>query len=142
MVLARNEQHLVAIGVEAKVDEEFGPTVGQKRKKASPGQTERLEFLHKELGLEEQLEDRVRYQLLHRTVSAVLTARDFHAQVAVMAVQSFSKTAAWHQDFVDFAAAAGGKEVADDVYHLGAVETPRVYLAWCRAESPDLEKAL
>jgi hypothetical protein len=37
----------------------------------------------------EQIDDGLRYQLLHRTVSAILTARDFHAHAAVMLVQSF-----------------------------------------------------
>ena len=134
MALARNDLGLVAIAVEAKVDETFGPVLKEKRKDASTGQTERLAFLHERLGLRAPLPDDVRYQLLHRTVSAVLTAQEFHADVAVMAVQSFSPTGAWHEDFTDFAVASGARQVAEDVYWLSSVHAPRVYLAWCRGD--------
>jgi hypothetical protein len=38
------------LGVEAKVDETFGPTLLEKKKQASPGQIERIAYLESELG--------------------------------------------------------------------------------------------
>src|SRR5262249_4271963 len=90
LALARNDRGLVAVAVEAKVDEEFGPTLGEKRAAVSAGQAVRLTYLDEVLQLPHSLPDSVRYQLLHRTASAILTARQFHAHVAVMLVQSFS----------------------------------------------------
>jgi hypothetical protein len=51
LVIASNHEGLVVIAIEEKVDEDFGPTIENKRKEASPGQTERLAFLHETLGL-------------------------------------------------------------------------------------------
>jgi Domain of unknown function (DUF6946) len=53
------------------------------------------------LGLR-QIDDGIRYQLLHRTASAILTARAFHAHVAVMVVQSFGTKDAVREDFDAF----------------------------------------
>ena len=84
-----------------KVDEDFGPLVKDKRNGASDGQQKRLDYLQSVLGLK-TLDDGIRYQLLHRTASAILTARDFHAGAAVMMVQSFGKKAALREDFEAF----------------------------------------
>ena len=81
LAICRNATGLCVIGVEAKVLEDFGPLVGEKRKGASAGQLERLDYLHAQLGVE-RFDDAIRYQLLHRTVSALLTAEKFHAEVA------------------------------------------------------------
>ena len=71
LALARNDRGLCIVAVEAKVDENFGPTLQQKRDEASPGQTDRLKQLHDLLGVA-SLPDSVRYQLVHRTASAIL----------------------------------------------------------------------
>ena len=96
--LTRNEAGLVVLGVEAKVDEAFGPTLGEKRGDASSGSQKRLAYLEGELGCSEPLADNIRYQLLHRTISALLSAKAFHAHIAVMLVQSFSPTSKWRED--------------------------------------------
>jgi len=90
--ITRNGLGLVVLCVEAKVDETFGPTLGEKKADASVGQLERILYLERELGCASSLEDSIRYQLLHRTVSAIVTARSFHAGFAVMLVHSFSPT--------------------------------------------------
>ena len=61
LALARNAVGLVAIAVEAKVDEEFGPTLLSKRAEASVGQNERIDYLHKVLRLKASLPDTIRY---------------------------------------------------------------------------------
>ncbi|MGE0441444.1 MAG: hypothetical protein AB7S39_13235 [Gemmatimonadales bacterium] len=137
MALARNDAGLVAIAVEAKVDEVFGPTLGEKRKKASAGQTERLDYLHQVLGLPNGLPDSVRYQLLHRTASAVLIARAFHASTAVMMVQSFSQDAAWFDDFTAFGTALGVRVATGSVARVGARTGPALYLGWCLSPPPE-----
>ena len=85
---SRNEVGLCVMAVEAKVNEDFGPLVGERRKEASQGQSDRLEYLRQLLGIP-SLPDSIRYQLLHRTAAALLTARLFHAGTAVMLVQAW-----------------------------------------------------
>ena len=86
MLLARNAQGTVAIGIEGKVDEPFGPTLGEKRSEASPGLTTRLDFLHRQIGLTEPLPDSIRYQLLHRAAAVMMFAEEVHAGAAVVLV--------------------------------------------------------
>ncbi|NQU98400.1 hypothetical protein HQ533_02950 [Candidatus Woesearchaeota archaeon] len=50
MAVTRNDLGLVILAVEAKVDETFGPTLGEKRKNASEGQLGRITYLERELG--------------------------------------------------------------------------------------------
>ena len=50
-VLARDADGLVAISIEGKVDETFGPTLDKRRADPSPGVKERIEYLLGLLGL-------------------------------------------------------------------------------------------
>jgi hypothetical protein len=132
LAIARNELGLVVFGVEAKVDEPFGPTLGERKANASGGQLDRIAYLESELGCISALADSIRYQLLHRTVSALLTARAFHAGTAVMLVHSFSPDSRWREDFEAFAAATGGHRVTDDLYEVELSEGPRLIIGWCK----------
>lgn len=101
--LARARGRLVALAVEAKVGEPFGPTVEEWFETPSAGKKERLAAICGCLGLDYPPVGHLRYQLLHRTAAAVMEARRFGADVAAMIVQSFSPTAAWFEDFKTFA---------------------------------------
>ena len=97
----------MAVAVEAKVGESFGPTVEEWLGK-NPGanKQERLNALLNWLGLTET-QSGLRYQLLHRTAAAIAEARRFRRPVAAMVVQSFSpERANWH-DFAAFGHALG-----------------------------------
>jgi len=112
-VLARSSAGLVTIVVEGKVQESFGPTLkdwesgkdngsknGNKESSISPGKKTRLAFLLNTLGLPISISKRTRYQLLHRTASALITAEQFHAKAAVMLIHAFAKPnekcSGWH----------------------------------------------
>jgi len=101
-VLAKSGKELVSIAVEGKVSESFGPTVGEWYRDASKGKKIRLEFLCNKLGIKFQPPENIRYQLLHRTVSAILEAERFNSHEAVMVVHSFSKTNEWLDDYQNF----------------------------------------
>jgi hypothetical protein len=94
----RNGLGLCVVAVEAKVNEDFGTLVEEKRKEASPDQSKRLQYLQSLFGLT-SLPDSIRYQLLHRTASTLLTARLFHARAAVMLVQAWGDRVAARSDF-------------------------------------------
>jgi hypothetical protein len=118
--LCRTDLGLISLGVEGKVNESFGPTLGQWRKDASTAKKERLDFHTTYLGLVAPPADSIRYQLLHRCVSALLEARRVHAACAVMLVHSFSPDNAGWDDFEAFAASLG---VMVEPGHLTAVPT-------------------
>ena len=134
LAICRNPLGLCILGVEAKVHEDFGPLVSSKRAEASSGQGERLAYLNSLLGVE-RFDDAIRYQLLHRTASALLTARDFHAVAAVMLVQAFDTPEARRGDFEAFKTALDAREVAPLIYKVDSFDGPALYLAWCDGDS-------
>jgi hypothetical protein len=134
LAIVRNDLGLVVLAVEAKVDEAFGPTLGEKRRGASAGQLARLDYLHSVLNLSEPLPDSLRYQLLHRTASAVLTAREFHAPTSMMLVQSFSPESRWRGDFQAFASALGAPEDTGRPLRVPRHDNPSLFLAWCKGD--------
>ena len=142
LALVRNEEGLVVIAVEAKVDETFGPTLGEKRVDESAGQGERITYLHTILRLDAPLQDEIRYQLLHRTVSALQTAIDFHAAAAVMLVQSFSPTQRWQNDFFSFCQAMTATPLSKNLYVVSRFASPRLYLGWCKGDETFLNVEL
>jgi hypothetical protein len=142
LALARNPKNLVVLGVEAKVDETFGPTLGEKRAKATGGQLDRIAYLESELGRTAPFPDAVRYQLLHRSVSALLTARAFHAPVAVMLVHSFSPASAWRDDFAAFCQELGCNTLSADLCEVPGINGPRLILGWCKGNEKYLETEL
>lgn len=135
LAITRNQSGMVILGVEAKVDEPFGPTLGEKKLGATEGQLERILYLEKELGRTTPFEDQIRYQLLHRTVSTLLTARAFHAPVAVMLVHSFSPESKWRDDFDAFCSSLKSRKIAPDLFEISGVVGPRLILGWCKGDT-------
>jgi len=131
MVFARSRAGLVVLAVEGKVDEEFGPTLGAKRGEKSEGVDKRLTALNQILGFSQPLNDKIRYQLLHRTASALLTAERFNASAAVMLVHSFSRHRLWFDDFVAFASLFGGVAEAGRVFRTKTAVARPLFLGWC-----------
>ncbi len=128
--LLSSAEGLIAVMVEAKRDESFGPTVGEWLRDASAGKIARLTALCEVLGLmREALPPEIRYQLLHRAASAILTARRYHA-CAVMVIQSFSPEARWFDDFSRFASLMGAAPDKDRL--LGCVCT-ELQIGWASA---------
>lgn len=108
--LVRHPDGLATYTIEGKVDEQFGETVGEWSRNASAGRIERLSYLCGMLGLPECLPE-VRYQLLHRTVSALIEAERFNAVSAGMIVHSFSPDRRWFEDFAAFVRLLGGGDI-------------------------------
>ena len=128
-VLGRTPEGLAAIMVEGKVSEPFGPLVSEWYVDPSPGKIKRLGFLCNALGLSETQVQNVRYQLLHRTVSALIEARRFHAISAVMLVHSFSKTKEWFDDYRQFAGLFNLDVEVGKIYSAGKLGT-ELFIGW------------
>ena len=67
-----------------------------------PGKQVRLERLAQTLGLDLADVGGIRYQLLHRTASAIYEATRYRCRHAMMLVHSFSPTHRWFEDFAAF----------------------------------------
>lgn len=135
-VLAKDgADRLVSIAVEGKVNESFGPTLEEWQKEASSGKTLRLTSLQTVLGLSQTLPATIRYQLLHRTASAVLEAQRFNAQSAVMLVHSFSDINRWRADYEAFAQQFGITVQPNCLTFLKNVLGINLYIGWAEGEA-------
>jgi hypothetical protein len=123
-VLAKSEAGAVVIMVEGKVGESFGPTMAEWLREASPGKKQRLAFLTRTLGLPADVPDLLRYQLLHRAVSALLTAEQYRAVAAVLLVHSFSAKHVGWADYSRFAALFGVAAEPGEVQRLHGSRLP------------------
>ena len=133
-VLARAQEHLVSIAVEGKVNEPFDVTVGEWRANPSRGRGRRLAFLLDVLGLEEPFPDTIRYQLIHRTASAVIEAERFNASRAVMLVHTFSPENRWFEDFAAFASFFGANAEIGRLATSTARNGLSLHLGWVHGE--------
>lgn len=136
---------LVTMMVEGKVNEHFGPSMAEWSSPLTPGKKMRLEFIQSKLGFEGELPGSIRYQLLHRTVSAILEAERFHAKSTVMLVHSFSQADQWFGDYCAFLGLFGVTEPKiNALYELRQTPGLDLYAAWVRGrirEDNDLEKS-
>lgn len=138
-VLAKSNGHLISIAVEGKVAESFGPTVSEWQKSDSRGKRKRLKYLCALLGLSEEMIGSIRYQLLHRTASALIEAERFNARSALMLVHSFSQA---HEHFVDYDAFLqlfGKSGRVNAITQVGDKNGVDLYLAWVTGEERFLE---
>lgn len=134
-VLGKTATDLVSIAVEGKVSEAFGPTLGEWRLEASPGKQTRLEFLCQCLGLKNTPPDDIRYQLLHRTASAVTEAKRFRATCAVLLVHSFSQSNEWFEDYVRFLNHYGLDAVEGQPACLEKIDGVMLYTVWVKGDA-------
>ena len=83
---------MLSLAVEAKAGESFADQVSGWLKKVEKGsdKPKRLDSLRKILGIADKDVSDLRYQLLHRTASALIEAERVGAKYAAMIVQSFS----------------------------------------------------
>jgi len=120
----------VSVAVEAKAGEDFDRPLREWLRSDGEGKDRRLRFLCDQLGLNEPPSEALRYQLFHRTASALLEAKRWRISRALMLVQSFSESKTSWQDFQAFAA------LLDLDVARNAVAGPRgtsglsLYLCW------------
>ena len=130
MVLAHVKVGYAVIAVEGKVEENFGPLISEWND-GSAGKLTRLNGLCASLALDPAAVGGLRYQLLHRCVSALLEAQRYRAHQAMMLVHSFSRTDASLDDFTEFGAAMRIDGVAKDrVSDAKRIGSQELRLAW------------
>lgn len=139
-ILAKNKDELISIAVEGKVSEEFDPTLDDWKPSASKGKSERLKFLLEVLGLPDEIPGHIRYQLLHRSASAIIEAKRFNAQSAIMLVHSFSQELEWFSDFAEFLSLYNIKAEVNKLIPAGQISGINMYFAWAKGDPRFLEK--
>lgn len=108
----------------------LGPTLGEWLREASPGKRECLAFICSALGLTEEVDPTIRYQLLHRAASAVVEADRFMTTAAAMMVHSFSPEHRWFSDFERFAALFGAAAARGVPIETTLPSGKPLYLGW------------
>jgi len=138
MAIVGISDRLGILTIEAKVDEGFDQTVAEWLARDSPGKRARLAGLCALMGLEESAVSTLRYQLLHRTASAVLEAKRYRARQAAMIVQSWSYADCGWLDYQFFFNALGLRGLA-----VGRLSAPLLIdgivlrTAWSNEWRPD-----
>ena len=90
------------------------------------------------LGFRRNCPPETRYQLLHRTASAILTAREFHAAYAVLLVHSFSVEHAWLADYQAFLELFGVKGDVGELVEIPGHKKPRLFAGWVADKPQEL----
>ena len=139
-VLAKSADQLITIAVEGKVDEPFDKPVSEWYQNPSAGKVKRLEFLCSELNLPVDAVMDIPYQLLHRTVSAKLLARQFNAGIALMLVHSFSPQNMWFDQYSKFANLFGIEAEMDRIYPAQPFDGLVLYLSWVKGDTEYLTR--
>lgn len=128
---------LAILGIEAKVDESFGPLVSEWLRDDSAGKRARLARLLSTLGIAEADATALRYQLIHRTVAAIIEAKRYRSNRAVMIVQSFCPKATGFDDFAAFCRALGhGEPRRDCLAPPRRIDGVILWLGWVSDEAP------
>lgn len=128
---------LIAMMVEGKAREDFDVQLEQWRQRTSEkGVQARMAHILVNIGLREPIPGHIRYQLLHRTASAVIEAKRFHARHAVMLVQSFVENDAENHfgDFAAFLDLYGKKAKKGVLIQLHDSAECRLYAAWVQSK--------
>lgn len=129
-VLAHASSGPVTIMVEGKVKESFGPTLAEWQSEASPGKEERLSFLQRSLGLGTTPDGSVRYQLLHRAASAIITGEQYRAAACVLLIHSFSQERAGWSDYQAFTRLFGVEAELGSLQRFGSASSIPLFGVW------------
>jgi hypothetical protein len=141
-ILACGGDKLISIAVEGKVTEDFGQPIAnwKKVRDEKTNKEERLNFLLQELNLKQKPVDHIRYQLLHRTVVAIIEAKKFNAKNALVLVHSFSQSYEHFEDYNQFLALYGLSGEKDSLTGPVNINGVDLYFAWVMEEKEYLKK--
>ena len=135
LCVCRTAAGLATIAVEGKVDETFDKTLDEWRRGKAPGKNTRLQYLTRTIGLRTRPPGTIRYQLLHRTASAVIEAERFHAADAAMIVHSFSPEQTSLGDYKAFLGLFGKTGGVGQMVALGTPKGIRLWAGWAQGDA-------
>ena len=137
-VLAKGSNQLVSIMVEGKVRESFGQVISEWKSDNSKGKQKRLDYLCDLLQLNEDQVNHIRYQLLHRTASAVIESKRFNTPNALMLIHSFNKESEQEneafEDYCQFLLLFRLKGKMNSLTHPVSINKICLYFGWVNEE--------
>jgi hypothetical protein len=140
--LGRVVDKTIAVSVEGKVDETFGPTIGEWHNNPSDGKIKRLTSICETLGLQYPPQPELRYQLFHRTAAAVIEAQRFGTDQAAMIVHSFSQEHRWFDDFSLFCELFGVKARRGVGHRVNLPDGQQLVLGWATGHERFLSEVI
>ena len=132
-VLAKDNEGLIVIMVEGKVDEPFDKTIEEWKTQDGGGKKPRFDYLLEQLELNKNINfDSYYYQLFHRTVSAISTSKKFGAKKAMMIVHSFSRVSSHFEAYKDFAKLLKNDDQIepDEICYCKQIGEISLFLGW------------
>jgi len=141
-VIAKSNNDLISIMIEGKVNEPFDKPVSSwiSNSGGNSGKQERLDFLLNKLNLNQTQVQQIRYQLLHRTVSAIIEAQRIGAKNALMLVHSFSIKNEWFDDFGKFVELFGLTAKINSIVGPYQTDGINIYFGWTKGNKYYLTK--
>ena len=141
-VIAKSNNDLISIMIEGKVNEPFDKPVSSwiSNSGGNSGKQERLDFLLNKLNLNQTQVQQIRYQLLHRTVSAIIEAQRIRAKNALMLVHSFSTKNEWFDDFSKFVKLFGLTTKINSIVGPYQTDGINIYFGWTKGDKYCLTK--
>jgi hypothetical protein len=130
------DQGIAIVAVEGKAGESFGEPAN-KWLDGSASKKTRLDKLCTTLGLPSDKARLLRYQLLHRSASAIYEAKRYRTDIAAILIHSFDDARNGFSDFSAFLQTLGAKPVRP-----GTLEGPfscdgvSLYAGWVQDEAP------
>lgn len=137
--LIRSASRTHAVTVEGKVREAFGPDLSEWFADPSAGKRARMRALCELLGLTQIPPSNIRYQLMHRTASAIIEARRFKTDEAAMIVHSFAPDRTWFDDFAAFCSLFGLQVEHDRPAVVSLPNGMMLRLGWATGEARFLQ---
>lgn len=135
-ILAKGNDQLISITIEGKIDEPFDKLIVDWKLDDQGGKKTRLEYLCETLQLDVNKVDNTRYQLLHRTASAVIEAKKFNAPNALMLVHAVKKTKEKYDEsfrnYGQFLKLFGPEGKPDSIIGGRIIDGIRLYFGWVK----------
>jgi hypothetical protein len=132
--LVKSNNRTIAVAVEGKVNESFGPTIKDWYLDPSSAKQHRLRFLCDLIGVTFPPPDDLHYQLFHRTASAVLEAERFKTDDAAMIVHSFSPENKWFAAYAAFLGLFGLNANTEKLVSKRLPSGRTLYFGWARGD--------
>jgi hypothetical protein len=132
------------MAIEAKAGEKLDDVVKDWLLKSNErsGKPDRLSALKLLLGIPDADVSHIRYQLLHRTASALKEAERFGASMAVVLVQSFNRAAdeeSWN-DVLKFGEVMGALVSEGSVVQSARPTAVPLFIGWITSTPADMER--
>ena len=138
LVPAHGKAGLFVISIGGANDDGLGDFVSDGLHRDAPEEIRRIDAMQAELELSLPLNACPMISIKHRCLSlaagAVLAAKEFGVDTALMLIHSFSDRSAGFEDFRRFASLFGVSVAPDTIARIPRICPPDLYIGWCRGD--------